>query len=225
MVEQTDEEFIAEIAALAEKATGLPVLPWEARNGDVYFDGERVAKDCWAADAAFIAESRTAIPRLIGIIERLEREVWLLTHGTQGTWRCFQCDQVFTARKEAERHFGHWPGDKPLCCNEHADDQMYWRDRYNALEAKSHELSKLDFKRWQDSESKLDAALAKVERLTEMLRLVEIKQPDGEGHVWASFTTPHRQSGAFNLGSADKFATKVALEFERLRCAALTSKE
>ena len=70
-----------------------------------------------------------------------------------------------------------------------------------------------------------DAALAKVERLTEMLRLVEIKQPDGEGHVWASFTTPHRQSGAFNLGSADKFATKVALEFERLRCAALTSKE
>ena len=74
MVEQTDEEFIAEIAALAEKATGLPVLPWEARNGDVYFDGERVAKDCWTADAAFIAESRTAIPRLIGIIERLEKE-------------------------------------------------------------------------------------------------------------------------------------------------------
>ena len=79
--------------------------------------------------------------------------------------------------------------------------------------------------RAEKAERERDAALAKVERLTEMLRLVEIKQSDGEGHVWASFTTPHRQSGAFNLGSAYKFATKVALEFERLRCVALEAKE
>jgi hypothetical protein len=69
MTDQTDAEFIAEMKALAESATGLPDVPWEARNGDVWFDGERVARDCWTPDAAFIAAARTAIPRLIGMVE------------------------------------------------------------------------------------------------------------------------------------------------------------
>ena len=71
---QTDAEFIAELKELAEKATGPTDIPWEARNGDVYFDGERVAQNCWSDDAAFIAASRTAIPRLIEMVEGLTRE-------------------------------------------------------------------------------------------------------------------------------------------------------
>lgn len=74
MVEQTDAEFLAEMKALAESATGLPDVPWEARNGDVWFDGERVARDCWTPDAAFIAAARTAIPRFIAMAEKAEEE-------------------------------------------------------------------------------------------------------------------------------------------------------
>ena len=74
MTEQTDAEFIAELRALAENATGLTDIPWEARNGDVYFDGERVAQNCWSGDADFIAASRTAVPRLIKMVEGLTQE-------------------------------------------------------------------------------------------------------------------------------------------------------
>ena len=173
MTNQTDAEFIAELRALAEKATGLTDIPWEARNGDVYFDGERVAQNCWSGDADFIAASRTAIPRLLDMVEGLTRERndaragrRLVSKGAMdlGAEHCFVV---------AER----------------------------------------------------DAALAEVARLREALALIEIKQPDGDGLVWASFATPQRQFGSFNLGTADRFATKVALEFERLRRAALAPKE
>ena len=167
MTEQSDAEFIAEIAALAERATGLPDIPWEARNGDVYFDGERVAQNCWSDDADFIAASRTAIPRLLDMVERLERDVADLAGKPPGHWK----ENLFAAHQER------------------------------------------------------DTALAEEARLREALALIEIKQPDGDGLVWASFATPQRQFGSFNLGTADRFATKVALEFERLRRAALAPKE
>ena len=129
MVEQTDEEFIAEIAALAEKATGLPDLPWEARNGDVYFDGERVAKDCWTADAAFIAASRSAIPRLLGIIERLEKRA-----------------------KKAEADAASYKAEAAEMSNPE-------RDVY------AQQILRIGTER--------DAALAKVERLTEALEFIK----------------------------------------------------
>ena len=129
MVEQTDEEFIAEIAALAEKATGVPDLPWEARNGDVYFDGERVAKDCWTADAAFIAASRSAIPRLLGIIERLEKRA-----------------------KKAEADAASYKAEAAEMSNPE-------RDVY------AQQILRIGTER--------DAALAKVERLTEALEFIK----------------------------------------------------
>ena len=75
------------------------------------------------------------------------------------------------------------------------------------------------------SRTAIPRLLDMVDRLTEALALIEIKQPDGDGLVWASFVTPQRQFGSFNLGTVDRFATKVALEFERLRRAALAPKE
>ena len=167
---QTDAEFIAVLKALAEKATGLTDIPWEARNGDVYFDGERVAQNCWSGDAAFIAASRTAIPCLIEMVEGLTRE---RNEWKNGAFLQAEHTKTLTEKLIAER----------------------------------------------------DTALAESARLREALALIEIKQPDGDGLVWASFATPQRQFGSFNLGTADRFATKVALEFERLRRAALAPKE
>lgn len=92
MVDQTEAEFIAEIAALAEKATPGPwttSLSSCSIHGDCE-DGEwsKVAQSAhpksppwsahykiWTGDAAFISASRTAIPRLLAIIERLEKDV------------------------------------------------------------------------------------------------------------------------------------------------------
>ena len=92
-----------------------------------------------------------------------------MTIDQDGTWRCFQCDRVFTSRKDAERHFGNFPGDKPLCIHEHAGDEPYWRDRYNALENRLEEVNQAAYKRWKDVCAERDATIAERDRLREAL--------------------------------------------------------
>ena len=92
MVEQTDAEFIARIKALAEKATKEPwdhVIcddNWQfvSCSGDIVChqdpnhsklgEGARSIDEMDQCNFAFIAAARTAIPRLIGMVEERERE-------------------------------------------------------------------------------------------------------------------------------------------------------
>ena len=119
----------------------------------------------WRKDAAFIVTARTAVPALLDEVERLKRDLKMYCGDMRGTWRCFQCDQVFTNRRDAQRHFGHWPGDKPMCVNEHAGDESYWRDKYTKADEYNGKMRQMDFKRWQDEKGRAEKAEAEVARL------------------------------------------------------------
>lgn len=150
-----DDGSAPHIAALHEwQHSGVKLLVKPIGGGNII---EWAAQElaAYAADLARVTAER----------DEAARKVWLLTNGQEGTWRCFQCDQVFMSRKEAERHFGHFPGDKPLCRHEHAGDETYWRDRYNSLEARHYQMRDAEFKRWKGVCSERDAAIAERDAL------------------------------------------------------------
>lgn len=53
------------------------------------------------------------------------------------SWRCFHCDALFRLRVDAERHFGPWDTDKPLCVADQAElvAARKERDEYAAMRA------------------------------------------------------------------------------------------
>jgi hypothetical protein len=166
MVDQTDAEFLADIAAKAENAA--------------------IAVETYGASApllTFAKISLSAIPRLIGMVKaEAERDEVRTDLNDRIEDLSAELREAFAAEKTANLR-----------------SDMIARER--------------------------DAVLAENARLRAALERIEVKQPDGDGLVWVTFTTPHRQFGSFNLGTADKFATKVALEFERLRSTVLAAKE
>ena len=118
---QTDAEFIAEIAALAEKAKRGPW--WKNCIGEVFSGTPSlfvVASSLSRDDAAFIVASRTAVPRLIEMVEGLTQERndaragrRLVSKGAMdlGAEHCFvvaERDAALSRAEKAKRERDEW---------------------------------------------------------------------------------------------------------------------